>query len=151
MRNAGYRGFTLTEILVATFLLNVSIAGSVTLWKASVRMTEGSRDRAEFYAIARQEAERAHACRYNDLFFNVACPGGVAPAATTGYSQDGTASTATKPALYEAVSTFHRRQTGAEDEQRQLGVQIIEIYRLPHAPADKPLYSTAMFFTVGGV
>jgi type II secretory pathway pseudopilin PulG len=151
MRNKALRGFTLTEILVATFLLNVSIAGSVTLWKASVRLTEGSRDVAEFYAIARQEAERTRVCRYNDLFFNVAYLGGVAPAITTGYGGDGTASGAAKPALYEAVSSFHRRQTGVEDEQRQLGIQIIEIYRLPHAPADKPLYSTAMFFTVGGV
>ena len=144
------RGVTQVEILVATMLLSGSLVPTMMLWRMSRSITEVSRNLAEYYAVARREVERTRVYRYEDLFFNTAYVGGVCAPTTTQYNQDGDTPTAAKPALYEVVSTFYRRQTGSEDERRQLGIQIIDLYRLPRTRGDTAVYSTSMFFTVGG-
>ncbi len=144
------RGVTQVELLVATMLLSGSLVPTMMLWRMSRSITEVSRNLAEYYAVARREVERTRVYRYEELFFHTAYAGGVCPPITTRYNQDADIPTAARPALYEAVSTFYRRQTGSEDEQRQLGIQIIDVYRLPRSGGDWPVYSTSLFFTVGG-
>lgn len=150
-RRARGRAFSLVELLVAVALLSISMAAVTTLWGLARRVTERSRDTAEYYAVARRELERARAVQYVGLFFNGATTGGVVAPVTTTYNQDADAPTVAKPAVYEAVSTFTRRQTSAEDPQRQLGVQVIDVYLLPRAVGDTPVYSTSTFFAIGGV
>jgi prepilin-type N-terminal cleavage/methylation domain-containing protein len=148
-------GFTLVEILVSVVLLSVSLMAMMTLWSVSRKITERSRDGSEYYAVARREAEKTR--RYRGVFLNSAytstnpATSGVSPATTTPYNQDAQAPTVAKPAVYQAISTFTRKQTGSEDAERQLGVQVIDVYLLPRTTGDVPIYSTSMFFSVGGV
>jgi prepilin-type N-terminal cleavage/methylation domain-containing protein len=161
----GRAGLTLIELLVAILILSFSTAAMVTLWSISRKITEHARDTAEYYAIARQEMEKmrtssvinsnAYYDPFRPRFFNSAYSGnpqiGVSSATTTNYNQDGATPTVSKPAVYQAVSTFDRQPTGSEDAERQLGIQVIKIYVLPRVAGDTPVYTTTMLYTVGGI
>lgn len=158
--------FTLTEILVATFLLSGSLIALTTIWSLSRRVTETSRDTAEYYAIARQEIERDRALGFDAIFnsptFSYATP------RYTDYDETGKPANEPPrtPARYRAKSQYYlvrtgngpQRQSDVDDPQRRLGIQIIKIYPILRNggevsvnEAEPPRYQTTMLFALTGV
>jgi hypothetical protein len=78
-------------------MLSLSVAAMATLWSLSRKVTERSRDTAEYFAIARQEAERDKAAAYYDTntstqistFNALFIKNGVAAQRVTDYDHDG--------------------------------------------------------------
>src|SRR5438552_578480 len=62
------QAFTLIEILISVLLLSLSLAAMASLWGFSRKITERSRDTAEYFAIARQEIERDKLTGFQGLF-----------------------------------------------------------------------------------
>lgn len=169
-------GFTLIEILVATLLLSGSLVLIFKLWSVSRSITERSRDTAEYYAIARQEAERGRVSPASvspartgfNYYFNNGTFGSAefwqyvdydfngAPLMTTpGYATSENAArtaTLTSGTQYRAVSHFKRDTSTASVAYYQLGIQEILVFSVNGTTVGTtPSYQTAMFFTVGAV
>jgi prepilin-type N-terminal cleavage/methylation domain-containing protein len=143
-------GFTLIELLVAVLLLSITMSAIVTLWSVSRKITERSRDTAEYYAIARQELER-------DRFAGFDGVPAVTTVKTTDYDQNGSVvATGSVTAFYRAISTTRLVATSPiagvdEPKGKQLGVQEIAIYTMSNGTAGPVVYQTTMFFTSAGV
>jgi Tfp pilus assembly protein PilV len=167
-------GFTLIEILVAVLLLSGSLVAMMALWSVSRRMTERSRDTAEYYAIARQEAERDRALGFNGIFnapgfannstrYTDYDPAGTPLATVTSFAAAPTAG-----AYYRARSAYSLVITGSTaanspeslDPAKRLGVQVIEVFPITGHAGNPPtgtaversaIYQTTLFFAQGGV
>lgn len=164
------RGFTLIEILVAVLLLTFSLSAIMSLWSVSRRVTERSRDTAEYYAIARQEAELYRAARFGGIFnstvFSYTTP------RYTDYDQNGNPvstpgvitalnSACTASAYYRVRSTFSLVQTGTETNGLdKLGIHVIEVFPITGhtgtpltgtTVATTAIYRTSLFFAFVGV
>ncbi len=156
------RGFTLVEILISVLLLSGSLAAMMTLWSVSRRITERSRDTAEYYAVARQEAERDRAIGFYSVFNSTTNPYFVHNAdgtitstpRYTDYDQNGkvAAQTPATTPYYRARSTYSLEATSGEEQLKRLGVQVIEVFTITNGTVGTtPIYRTTMFFTVVGV
>lgn len=152
------RATSLIEILIAVVLLAFSVAAMVTLWGVSRRITERSRDTAEYFVVARQEIERDKASKFMALFIDA----GVTATRWTDYDQQGTPlatglaanSAATANAYYRAKSAYTLAATGSETGDKQLGVQKVEIFIKNGATTfdtSTVVYQTAAFYTKPGV
>ncbi|MES2461707.1 MAG: type II secretion system protein [Armatimonadota bacterium] len=155
-------GFTLIEVLIAVVLLSLSLAAMVTLWSVSRRITERSRDSAEYYAIARQEAERFRVLGYQSVFnesrTSTAAPYTYINPATSAntwpaqyYDEKGVwlGTTAVVGTYYRVTSTFSYSGTAGGTGIQRVGVQKIEVYTVANAVT--PVYDTRMLFTAGGI
>jgi type II secretory pathway pseudopilin PulG len=155
--------FSLVELLVAVLLLSISVAAITTLWNFSRKVTERSRDWAEYYVVARQEAERGKNTLFKQLFIS---SGNIYSSGNnphrTDYDQKGlllatnlaAGAAVTANAYYRVVSTYSLVATGAEtDNTRKLGVQKIQVYRKSTATAFEgtPIYQTCVFYSSPGV
>ncbi len=168
VRKTRPQGFTLVEILVAALLLSGSLIVIMKLWSVSRSITEGSRNTAEYYTIARQETERARTSSdkqfltsatattigprtgFAFIFQNSSATYTLPLTVTTNYDQNGLP--VSSGGYYQAVSEYRRIMTGTEaDPNKQLGVQKVDIYVLPRATGDKQVYETSMFFTEVGL
>lgn len=162
-------GFTLTEILAAAVLLSLSLVAMTTLWSFSRRITEGSRNTAERYAVARREVERDRALGFNSIF-NVAPPivfltsDGTYQSSPHETDYDEQARTQSEAAnssswkpYYRARSTYYLRPTSGEnDPLKWLGIQVVEVFPYiedgtTRTPASTPSYTTTAFYTVAGL
>lgn len=178
-RRRSHRGFTLTEILVAVLLLSGSLTAIFKLWSVSRNITEHSRDTAEYYAIARQEAEKDRLTGFKSIFnpanstYGTWTTSGTPPNTTlvftgkprfTDYDQNGNAlatvtsltAAATLGAYYRAVSTYSLMSGSTAfgspeyvDSAKRLGVQKIQVYAISNVT--KSVYDTSLFFTQWGV
>jgi prepilin-type N-terminal cleavage/methylation domain-containing protein len=148
-------GFTLIEILVATVLLAGSLAAMMTLWSVSRRITERSRDTAEYYAIARIELERFRTRSSTSSAFDVLVS--TTWPKSQDYDQNGTPVTSgSTSAFYRATSTYSLVSTSptsgvAEPAGKQLGVLTVVVYTMSNGSQGPEVYRTAGFFTSAGV
>jgi len=165
-RSNGSNGITLVEILVGALLLSMSVAALTQLWGVSRRTTERSRDAAEVYVVARQEAERDKAILFKYLF--VASGNVTGMTRRTDYTEKGEVlatglaanAAPTDLAGPPAVKTFYRAEsvyslvaTGTETlNNHKLGVQKIRVYRRDGAGfVVTAVYETTVFYTAPGV
>jgi prepilin-type N-terminal cleavage/methylation domain-containing protein len=159
-RRAG--GFTLIEVLISVLLLSVCLMAMMQLWSISRKITERSRDTAEYYAVSRQEIERYRAIGFNNIFnqglnsaspsylyYNLSSQTSVAPVHY--YAANGAILGSSAGAYYAVTSTFSVAATDAESGTKRLGVQKVAVYLATDTGFTNPLFSTTIYFTAAGV
>lgn len=163
IRRARSGGFSLIELLISILLLSITVAAITTLWNFSRRVTERSRDWAEYYVVARQEAERSKGTLFKSLFIatgNIYSSGN--NPLRVDYDQRGyllatnlaSGAAPTANAYYRVISTYSLVATGAETENtRKLGIQKIQVYRKISDSAfeQTPVYETCVYYSSPGV
>jgi prepilin-type N-terminal cleavage/methylation domain-containing protein len=153
-------GFSLIEVLVSVLLLSLCLVAMTSLYGVSRKITERSRDTGEYYAVARQEAERLRSAGYTAIFDQ-----GIPSGGSYTYYNPNTGATTYLPQYYDVTgahlgtsagttgyykvtSTFSVIIVTGELQSQKVGVHQISV-ALVSAPGT-PVYTTTIFFSPAG-
>ena len=135
----GKRGFTYMEILISSMIIGICLAGMVSLWYFSYRLSQKTDQYGIAYTVGREAMERS-----KKLGYQYSSPG----VSTFYYDNNGSreSSTQTADLSFKAVVTTTAGTVGAGTD----GLLLVEV-EVFLVSTNVSLYKTSTYFVQGGI